>query len=174
MAEIKTKVNKASVKKFLSSIKEVEKRKDCTLISNMMEKATKAKPEMWGETGMGPSRKAGGVTTPRRGRANFQQKIMGGRPIIGFGRRTYTYANGKTGEWMVIGFAPRKQNIALYGLKVFTFVEGKLRENKKENEPLQKLGKYKEGGGCLYINKLSDIDQKQLNKIIKLAVRRKK
>lgn len=144
MPELKTKVNKASVKKFLSSIREAQKREDCILISKMMERATKSKPEMWGTA------------------------------IIGFGRRTYTYANGKTGEWMVIGFAPRKQNIALYGLKVFTMTEGRLKENEKENAPILKLGKYKEGGGCLYINKLSDVDQKQLERIIRLAVRRKK
>ena len=143
MAEIKTKVNKASVEKFLSTIKDKQKRKDCSIISNMMEKATKSKPEMWGAS------------------------------IIGFGRMKYTYANGKEGEWMIIGFSPRKQNIALYGLKVFTFAKGKLKENKKANEPLLKLGKYKEGGGCLYINKLSNINTKVLEKIIKLAVSRK-
>ncbi|MES2006921.1 MAG: DUF1801 domain-containing protein [Patescibacteria group bacterium] len=144
MAELKTKVNKASVKKFLSTIKEVDKRKDCIVISQMMEKATKSKPEMWGAS------------------------------IVGFGRRKYTYANGKEAEWMQIGFAPRAQNIALYGLKVFTMTNGGLKENKKDNEFLLKLGKYKEGGGCLYINKLSDIDTKQLEKIIKLAVSRQK
>ncbi len=144
MAELKTKVNKASVEKFLSSIKDVERRDDCFVISKIMEKATKAKPEMWGAS------------------------------IIGFGRRKYTYANGKEGEWMVIGFAPRKQNIALYGLKIFKMTVGGLKEDKGENDFLLKLGKYKEGGGCLYINKLSDIDKKELEKIIKLATNRKK
>jgi len=144
MAELKTKVNKASVKKFLSSIKDKEKRKDCFVVSEMMEKITKAKPEMWGAS------------------------------IVGFGRRTYTYANGKVGEWMVIGFSPRKQNIALYGLKVFTMTTSGLKEGKGENDFLLKLGKYKEGGGCLYVNKLSDINTKELEKIIKLAVNRKK
>lgn len=142
MAEIKTKVNKASVQKFLAAIKEPQKREDCVAISKLMEKVTKSKPEMWGTS------------------------------IVGFGRRMYTYANGKVAEWMVIGFAPRKQNIALYGLKVFTMAEGKLKENAKENAPLLKLGKYKEGGGCLYINKLSDINTKQLETVIKLAVHR--
>jgi hypothetical protein len=144
MSEPKTKVNKASVERFLSAIKDVEKRDDCSTISKIMEKATKSKPEMWGVS------------------------------IVGFGRRKHTYANGKTAEWMMIGFAPRKQNIALYGLKVFTMTHGGLQENKKDNDFLLKLGKYKEGGGCLYINKLSDIDQKQLEKIIKLAINRKK
>lgn len=144
MAELKTKVNKASVQKFLSSVTPEQKREDCLVISKMMEKATKAKPEMWGET------------------------------IVGFGRKTYTYANGKEGEWMVIGFSPRKQNITLYGLKVFTMAEGRLKENKKENAPLLKLGKYKEGGGCLYINRLADVNTKKLENIIKLAVKRQK
>ena len=75
---------------------------------------------------------------------------------------------------MMIGFSPRKQNIALYGLKIFKMTVNGLKENKGENDFLLRLGKYKEGGGCLYINKLSDIDIKQLEKIIKLAVRRKK
>ena len=144
MAEIKTKVNKASVEKFLSTIKDIEKREDSFVICEMMEKATKSKPEMWGAS------------------------------IAGFGRRKYTYANGKQGEWMVIGFSPRKQNIALYGLKIFKMTINGLKEDKGENNFLLKLGKYKEGGGCLYINKLSDIDKKELEKIIKLAVNRKK
>jgi hypothetical protein len=144
MAELKTKVNKASVAKFLSTVKDEQKRKDCLIISKMMERATKSKPEMWGTA------------------------------IVGFGRRKYTYASGKEGEWMVIGFSPRKQNIALYGLKIFKMTVNGLKEDKGENDFLLKLGKYKEGGGCLYINRLSDIDTKELEKIIKLAVRRKK
>ena len=143
MAELKTKVNKASVEKFLSTIKDDQKRQDCSVISNMMAKATKRRPEMWGAA------------------------------IVGFGRKKYTYANGKEGEWMMIGFSPRKQNIALYGLKVFKMTVNGLKEDKGENNFLLKLGKYKEGGGCLYINKVSDINIEELEKIIKLAVSRK-
>ncbi len=144
MPEIKTKVNKASVQKFFSAIKDKQKLEDCLVISKMMQKATKSKPEMWGAA------------------------------IVGFGRRKYTYANGKEGEWMLIGFSPRKQNIALYGLKIFKMTAGGLKEKRKENDFLLQLGEYKEGGGCLYINKLSDINKKELEKIIKLAVKRKK
>ena len=144
MTELKTKVNKASVEKFLSKIKDVEKRDDCFIISKMMERATKSKPEMWGAS------------------------------IVGFGRMKYTYANGKEAGWMIIGFAPRKQNIALYGLKIFKMTVAGMKENKGENDFLLKLGKYKEGAGCLYINKLSDINIKELEKIIKLAISRKK
>ena len=68
----------------------------------------------------------------------------------------------------------KNAKIALYGLKIFTMTVGGLKENKGENDFLLKLGKYKEGGGCLYINKISDIDTKELEKIIKLAVSRKK
>lgn len=143
MPEPKTKVNKASVEKFFSTIKDKEKREDCILISKMMEKATKSKPEMWGAS------------------------------IVGFGRRKITYANGKEAEWMQIGFAPRKQNIALYGLIVFKMDQSGLKKDKGENDFLLKLGKYKEGGGCLYINKISDVNTKELEKIIKLAVKRK-
>src|SRR4051812_25464335 len=117
MSEIKTKLNKASVEKFLKSIKDKQKREDCIEISKMMEKVSKSKPEMWGAS------------------------------IVGFGRRKYVYANGKEGEWMQIGFAPRAQNIALYGLIVFTMSNGGLKKDKAENEFLLKLGKYKEGGG---------------------------
>ncbi len=142
MPELKTKLNKASVSKFLRTIKDAEKREDCIAICAMMEKISKSKPEMWGAS------------------------------IVGFGRRTYAYANGKTAEWMQIGFAPRAQNIALYGLKVFTMTNGGLKENKGDNDFLLSLGKYKEGGGCLYIKRLADIDAKELEKIIKLAVKR--
>ncbi len=143
MPELKTKVNKASVAKFLDTITDPQKREDCLVVSKMMEKATKSKPEMWGTA------------------------------IVGFGRLTYRYANGKEGEWMLIGFSPRKGYIALYGLKVFTMAEGKIKAGKGENDFLLKLGKYKEGGGCIYINKLADVNVKELEKIIKLAVKRK-
>lgn len=144
MAELKTQVNKASVKKFLNSIPDKQKREDCIVIAEILEKVSKCPPEMWGLS------------------------------IVGFGRLKYTYANGKENEWMQIGFSPRKSNIALYGLKVFQMSEGKLKENKADNDFLLKLGKYKEGGGCIYINKLSDINTKELEKIIKLAIKRKK
>jgi hypothetical protein len=128
----------------LSTIKNPEKRKDCSVISKLMEKATKSKGEMWGKS------------------------------IVGFGRMKYKYASGKEAEWMIIGFSPRAQNIALYGLKIFKMAVNGVKVNSKENDFLLNLGKYKEGGGCLYINKLSDVNVKELEKIIKLAVSRKK
>ena len=84
MAELKTRVNKASVTKFLNGIADEQKRRDCFTLVEMMQEATKAKPEMWG-----PS-------------------------IVGFGRYVYKYPNGKDAQWFVVGFSPRKQNLTLY------------------------------------------------------------
>jgi hypothetical protein len=84
MAEAKTKVNKTSVDQFLNSIDDEQKRDDCKAIAAMMQQATKAKPEMWGDS------------------------------IVGFGRHVHTGAGGRQAEWMVIALSPRKQNITLY------------------------------------------------------------
>lgn len=158
MAEIKTKATKASVTKFLNSIKPEEKRKDGFTLLQMFEKATGEKPVMWGELGMGPERKGAGPTGPSRGRVKFQQKFIGGRDIVGFGMYHYkSERSSQEGDWLLVGFSPRKQNLTLY-------IMGGIED---ENELLKKLGKYKTSVGCLYINKLSDVDQKILAKLIK-------
>jgi hypothetical protein len=156
MAEIKTKATKESVTKFLKSIQPKEKQLDGFALLKMFTKITGEKPVMWGETGVGPRRKDGGATAPSRGRANFQQKIMRGPSIVGFGK--YHYKSGSSeGDWFHVGFSPRKQNLTLYILAW-----------KQEDPPLlAKLGKYKRGGGCLYINRLSDVDEKVLAALIK-------
>ena len=86
MAELKTKINKASVADYLSAIPDVQVREDCRTITTMMQAATKAKPKMWG-----PS-------------------------IVGFGEHRVVYAGGREADWMMMGFSPRKQNIVLYGV----------------------------------------------------------
>jgi hypothetical protein len=84
MAELKTKRNDASVDDFLDSIKDEQVRKDCRTIAEIMQKTTKAKPQMWGSS------------------------------IVGFGSFRYKYASGREGDWMLAAFSPRKQNITLY------------------------------------------------------------
>ena len=84
MTELKTKVNKASVDKFLKSIQDERVRDDCYKILEIMKKATKAEPKMWGTS------------------------------IVGFGSYHYKYASGREGDWMLTGFSPRKQNLTLY------------------------------------------------------------
>src|SRR5882672_6432541 len=84
MAEIKTKRNDASVDDFLNAIKDEQVREDCWAIVDIMQKATRAKPQMWGSS------------------------------IVGFGSYHYKYASGREGDWMLTAFSPRKQNITLY------------------------------------------------------------
>lgn len=88
--------------------------------------------------------------------ATGQSPVMWGKSIVGFG--SYRY-KGKTsqGEWMAVGFSPRKQSLSLY---VFCDFQG-------GDELLENLGKHKKSIGCLYINKLSDIDRIVLKKLIK-------
>ena len=87
---------------------------------------------------------------------------MWGSSMIGFGDVRYKSPNtGREVDWFKIGFAPRKANLSLHlGLDV-----------KKHAEGLNKLGKYKTGVGCLYINKLDDVDVKVLEKIINSAAK---
>jgi hypothetical protein len=74
---------------------------------------------------------------------------------VGFGTFHYKSQRSKQeGEWYYTGFAARKANITIY---VFSTQQPDL---------LKKLGKCKTGGGCLYINKLADIDTKVLEKMI--------
>ncbi len=83
-AELKTKLNDASVEDFIETIESETVREDCRKIIELMQKATNAEPKMWG--------------------AN----------IIGFGYRLLKYASGRELEWMQIAFSPRKQTITLY------------------------------------------------------------
>lgn len=81
---------------------------------------------------------------------------MWGSSIIGFGNLIYkSPATGREVEWFKIGFSPRKANLTIY-----------LIDLKRHAEALKKLGKHKAGGGCLYINKLEDVDIKILEKMI--------
>ena len=84
MAELKTKVNDASVTDFLNGIKDEEKRADCFEILKLMKQVTKEEPKMWGAS------------------------------IVGFGSYHYKGASGREGDWFTVGFSPRKQNLTLY------------------------------------------------------------
>ncbi len=87
VAELKTKPTDASVTKFLDSIADEKKRKDCYTLLEMMQKATQEQPKLWG------------------------------RNMIGFGDYHYVSpATGREGDWFLTGFAPNKQNLTLYSL----------------------------------------------------------
>lgn len=93
--------------------------------------------------------------------ATREEPKMWGSSIIGFGFLRYKSPNtAREVDWFRIGFAPRKANLTLYLMGLGA-----------HEELLQKLGKYKTGGGCLYIKRLSDIDIKVLEQIIRNAVK---
>ena len=131
MAELKTKPTSQSVSTFLSKITDEARRKDCEVVARLMSEVTGAPPQMWG-----PS-------------------------IVGFGRYHYKYESGREGDWMLMGFSPRKGDLTLYilpGMHEF-------------QELLPKLGKYKHAKSCLYVKKLEDIDLKVLREILKQALK---
>ncbi|HVT45757.1 MAG TPA: DUF1801 domain-containing protein [Thermoanaerobaculia bacterium] len=84
MAELKTKATGSSVDEFLAAIPDESRRRDCLTVLEMMKKATKAEPKMWG-----PS-------------------------IVGFGSYHYKYESGREGDWFAAGFSPRKKDLTLY------------------------------------------------------------
>jgi hypothetical protein len=97
-------------------------------------------------------------------KATGEEPKMWGTSLIGFGSRKYkSTATGREVDWLIIGFSPRKANISLY-----------LSMNINEySETLEKLGKHKTGVGCLYINKLQDIDVKVLEGLIEESLKQK-
>lgn len=133
MAELKTKVNDASVAAFLAAIPDAQVREDSRTIVGIMEAATKAKGRMWGTN------------------------------IVGFGEYRYVYASGREGDWMLIGFAPRKQQITIY------IMDGLARYE----ELLAKLGKHACKGSCLHIKRLSDVHLPTLKKLVRASVESK-
>ncbi len=98
-------------------------------------------------------------------KATGEEPVLWSNSIIGFGIKRYkSPATGREVDWLKIGFAPRKANLSLY-----------ISVGIKEHEAaLKKLGKHKTGVGCLYINKLEDVDLKVLKGMIGESVKRSK
>ncbi|HUR66455.1 MAG TPA: DUF1801 domain-containing protein [Chitinophagaceae bacterium] len=136
LAVLKTKENDASVEGFLQAVADEGRRKDAAEILSMMKKITREKPKMWGAS------------------------------IIGFGNYIYeSPKTGRSGEWFLTGFSPRKQNITIYFITGFAAY----------NDLMKKLGKYKiSGGSCLYINRLADVDSKILKELIERSYKNMK
>lgn len=130
MSEIKTVASNASVEDFINSVDSEKKRADGFVLLDMFKEITGEVAKMWG-----PS-------------------------IIGFGQYHYKSDRSKQeGDWLLVGFSPRKQNLTLYIMPGFDTY----------GELLEKLGKHKTSKGCLYINKLADVDRTILEKLIKLS-----
>lgn len=88
-------------------------------------------------------------------------RLWGGS-IVGYGEYSTTYASGRTVHWLRSGFSPRKSRHSLYLMGGYCDdVAAKIRE-----EQLSRLGKFKTGKSCLYINKLADVDLTVLEEIV--------
>jgi hypothetical protein len=129
MAEIKTKLTKASALDFINKVPDKTKKNDALELLKIFKKVTHEQPKMWGSS------------------------------IIGFG--TFHYKSERStqeGDWPLVGFSPRKQNLTLYLM---------MHNLSGSKDLFKKLGKHKTTAGCLYINKLSDVDIPVLERIIK-------
>ena len=85
---------------------------------------------------------------------------MWGPSIVGYGQYHYKYDSGREGDFLITGFSPRKQALTIYIMPGFSAYDGLM----------EKLGKYKTGRSCLYINKLEDVDIKVLETLIRKSV----
>lgn len=130
-AKNKTAETEADPRAYLDGLVDETKRADSSALLEMMERVTGEPPVMWG-----PS-------------------------MIGFGRYHYKYDSGREGDFMLTGFAPRKQNLSVYIMPGFDTYE----------EELGKLGKHKTAKSCLYIRRLDDVDTDVLEAIVSDSVR---
>jgi hypothetical protein len=96
---------------------------------------------------------------------DMMQKVSGDKPkmwggsIVGFGDVVLKYDSGRELDWFKFGFSPRAQALTIYGIL----------GAKEQQQLLKKLGKHKTGKGCLYINKLDDVDKKVLEEMIEIG-----
>ena len=130
MTQNKTQRNDGDVLAYLESVGHKRRREDSLVVKTIMEEVTGEPAEMWGTS------------------------------IVGFGSYHYRYESGREGDFMLTGFAPRKQALTLY------IMGG----HDQHQELFAKLGKYRTGSSCLYINKLDDVDLDVLRQIITASV----
>ncbi|MBY6154247.1 DUF1801 domain-containing protein [Vannielia litorea] len=85
---------------------------------------------------------------------------MWGPTIVGFGQYHYTYASGRTGDWLATGFSPRKANMVVYIMPGYTDF----------SHILARLGPHKIGKSCLYLGRLGKIDEAVLAELIRAGL----
>lgn len=115
---------------FVAAVEHDVRRADAEVLLELMERVTGCPPKMWG-----PS-------------------------IIGYDQYHYVYESGREGDFLKVGFSPRKANMVLYLLPGYDAA----------GEMLDRLGKHKIGKSCLYVNKLADIDLAVLEELIVSAL----
>lgn len=127
MSENKTKPTKVDPIEYIESLTDNSKRSDSIKLIEIMRNITGKEPIMWGKS------------------------------IIGFDEYHYKYASGREGDFMAIGFSPRKNNLSIYLI---------YRYDDRYKDLLLQLGKYKSGKACLYIKSLDEVDLSILEQII--------
>jgi len=130
MAEAKTRPTRASVAAFLAAVPDERRRKEGRAVAKLLREVTGEKPVLWG--------------------AN----------IVGFGTWAYRYADGREGEWPVVGFSPRKSELVVYIMPGFD----------RCAELLSRLGKHRTGKSCLYLRNLAEVDLAVLREIVSRSV----
>ncbi|MEO0473087.1 MAG: DUF1801 domain-containing protein [Bacteroidota bacterium] len=115
-----------SVQDFLIQVSNDKRREDSLIMLEVMQRITKEEPKMWGKS------------------------------IVGFGSYHYKYESGREGDFMKVGFSPRKQSLTVYIMPGF----------ERYDILMEKLGKHKTGKSCLYINKLEDVNLAVLSDLI--------
>ena len=128
---MKTVPTDASVDAFIDAVEDEERRQDCRTVAAMMAEVTAAPARMWG-----PS-------------------------IVGFGSYHYRYQSGREGDFMEIGFSPRKRALTIYVMAGFSDYEALL----------AKLGRHSTGKSCLYLKRLADVDLAVLRELVESSVR---
>ncbi|MEL7185376.1 MAG: DUF1801 domain-containing protein [Pseudomonadota bacterium] len=94
-------------------------------------------------------------------RATGKRAKMWGSAIVGYDEYHYKYDSGREGDFMMTGFSPRKQALTVYIIPGFSHFDAEMK----------KLGKYKTGRSCLYIKRLSDVDEKVLERLITKSIK---
>lgn len=131
MSENKTQPTEQSVKSFINSLDDEQKIADSNALIDLMKEVTGCEPKMWG-----PS-------------------------IIGFDQYHYKYESGREGNFLKIGFSPRKREFSIYLMCSFD----------KNEELMKKLGKHRTGKSCLYVKRLEDINMDVLRELVLESVK---
>lgn len=89
-----------------------------------------------------------------------EKATLWGSSIVGFGRYHYRYDSGHEGDACLVGFSPRKANLVLYVAA----------DEARRADMLARLGKHKSGAGCVYVNRLSDVDEAVVREMTRTSV----
>ena len=93
-------------------------------------------------------------------RVTGEEPRMWGPSMIGFGTYHYRYASGREGDWFITGFSSRKNDLTLYIMSGFS----------RFDDLTSRLGQYKTGKSCLYIKRLSEVDEAVLEELVAESV----